>query len=56
MRKKLNEPDKKQKISICLSPILMNIINDIDNKSKYIEWLIHQDLVKNKKLDENILI
>lgn len=56
MRKKLKETDKKQKISICVSPVLMNLINDMSNKSKYIEWLIHQDLVKNKLIGENVLI
>lgn len=56
MRKKLNDADKKQKISICISPVLMNAINNINNKSKYIEWLIYQDLKKNNKVDENVLI
>lgn len=49
-RKKLNPGTQKIKLSIRLSPNLFNIIDlKEDNKSKYIETLIYNDL-KNKKL------
>jgi len=43
---------KKTKINrtISLDRKLSDIINDtISNKSKYIEWLIYQDILKNSK-------
>ena len=50
MRTKLKESDKKVTVTLTINPILMSIVNEQQpNKSKYIEWLIYQDL-KNKKL------
>lgn len=51
---------KKTKVAISISvdKQIANIISDnITNRSKYIEWLIYQDLLKNK-IDgiKNILI
>jgi hypothetical protein len=54
MRKKLQDVDKKQKLSICISPALMNIINDMNNKSKYIEKLIYNDLLAKNKITKDI--
>jgi len=40
----------KIKISISIDEKLDEMVNDeINNKSKYIEWLIYQDLLKNSK-------
>ena len=44
--KKIN----KNRISISLDKQLDDILNDeFSNKSKYIEWLIYQDMLKNSK-------
>jgi hypothetical protein len=52
MRNKLDEEEKKEKLSISVSRELMKVVNLKEkNKSKYIEWLIYQDLVKNKLID-----
>jgi len=51
MRKKLNEGEKKVTVTLTINPILMNKVNELyNNKSKYIERLIYNDL-----LDKNIL-
>lgn len=40
----------KKKISITLDKQIEEILNEeFNNKSKYIEWLIYQDLLKNSK-------
>ena len=45
----------KTKITISVDVGLNNIMNDIiSNKSGYIEWLIYQDISKNKENDERI--
>ena len=47
----------KKIISISLDPKLTKIINDkFNNKSKYIEWLIYQDLKLKEKDVENIIL
>jgi metal-responsive CopG/Arc/MetJ family transcriptional regulator len=44
--KKIN----KNRISISIDKQLDDILNDeFNNKSKYIEWLIYQDMLKNSK-------
>jgi metal-responsive CopG/Arc/MetJ family transcriptional regulator len=44
----------KDNITISVDKKLNNIIDDtIANRSKYVEWLIYQDLLKNSK-DERI--
>lgn len=43
----------KSPMTICLNKTLYSIIDEkISNKSKYIEWLIYQDLLKNYNEDE----
>lgn len=43
----------KRKISISLDRELDEILNEeFNNKSKYIEYLIYQDLLKNSKNDK----
>ena len=57
MRKKLNNEDKRPTISITINPILAIKIEELKpNKSKYIEWLIYQDLLKNKHIDETFIL
>jgi len=49
----------KEKINISLSidPKLAGYMEELfDNKSKYIEWLIEQDLTKNEKDIEKIIL
>lgn len=54
MRKKLNESEKKMKLSISIEKTLIDIIEqNISNKSKYIEKLIREDLIKNNKINVN---
>ena len=43
----------KKKVSIALNRELDEILNEeFNNKSKYIEYLIYQDLLKNSKNDK----
>ena len=43
----------KKKISITLDKKIEEILKEeFNNKSKYIEWLIYQDLLKNSKNDK----
>jgi metal-responsive CopG/Arc/MetJ family transcriptional regulator len=43
----------KNRISVSIDKKLDDILNDeFNNKSKYIEWLIYQDLLKNSKNDK----
>jgi len=43
----------KKKISITLDKNIEEILNEeFNNNSKYIEWLIYQDLLKNSKNDK----
>lgn len=54
MRKKLNESEKKMKLSISIEKTLIDIIEqNVSNKSKYIEKLIREDLIKNNKINVN---
>ena len=47
--KKIN----KNRISISIDKQLDDILNEeFNNKSKYIEWLIYQDMLKNSKNDK----
>ncbi len=47
--KKIN----KNRISISIDKQLDDILNDeFSNKSKYIEWLIYQDMLKNSSNDK----
>jgi hypothetical protein len=43
----------KKKISITLDKQIEEILNEeFNNKSKYIEWLIYQNLIQNSKNDK----
>jgi hypothetical protein len=43
----------KKNFTITIDPKLHNLVSEkITNKSKYIEWLIYQDLLKNIDLGE----
>jgi len=49
MEKKIN----KNRISISIDKQLDDVLNEeFNNKSKYIEWLIYQDMLKNSKNDK----
>lgn len=44
----------KEKISVCLSEEIRNFLeNNIENRSKYIEHLIYEDLIKNNIIEKN---
>ena len=51
MRKKLNEDEKKARVLITIDRKLNSLIEPIKNKSKYIETLIYQDLIKKNKIN-----
>ena len=49
MRKKLDKTEKRITIAITINPVLDKKLNELyKNKSKQVEWLIYQDLLKNK--------
>jgi len=53
MRNKLNKEDKKVTIAFCLNPILAKKFSELHkNKSKQIEWLIYQYLLKENHIEE----
>lgn len=53
MRKKLKDNEKKVKINCTINPVIYNKVTELhDNVSKYIEWLIYQDLRKSNNIDE----
>jgi hypothetical protein len=53
MRKKLNESEKKKKLTVTINPALHDKINTLHNNvSKHVEWLIYQDLLKNNNINE----
>lgn len=54
MRSKLNNEEKKVKVSVTINPELVKIITkNYKNKSKYIEKLIYRDLLLNKLINED---
>lgn len=54
MRSKLNNEEKKVKISVTINPDLVKILTkNYKNKSKYIEKLIYRDLLLNKLINED---
>jgi hypothetical protein len=56
MRNKIEEEKKKEKLSISVSRELMKVVDENQkNRSKYIEWLIYQDLVKNNLIDSSVM-
>jgi len=43
----------KEKVSVCLSEEIREYLeNDIENRSKYIEYLIYEDLIKNNVIQK----
>jgi len=53
MRKKLEESEKRVTIAITINPILDKKLTELyKNKSKQIEWLIYQHLLKNNDITE----
>jgi|TARA_R110001599_G_C12089209_1_gene645864 type II secretory pathway component PulK len=54
-RAKLLEESKKKRFSVTVHPALIEAL-EVDNKSKYIEWLIYQDLLKAGKVDKDVLL
>jgi len=57
MRKKLTQEEKKVRTTITLSRNLDKIVGELmPNKSKYIEWLIYQNLSKNNQLPKDFIL
>jgi hypothetical protein len=48
-RKKLSPEQKKQTISIRIPNELLPLLKDIDNKSKFFEWLVIEHFNELKK-------
>ena len=61
MRKKLKDEEKKQKMTICIDEKLFNIFENYmleienSNKTKYIEKLIREDLIKRKMINDDFI-
>ena len=61
MRKKLNEEQKKRKMTITIDDSLFNVFEEymveikMSNKTKYIEKLIKEDLLKRGIIDNNFI-
>jgi len=54
MRSKLNNEEKKVKVSVTINPDLVKIMTkNYKNKSKYIEKLIYRDLLLNKLINND---
>jgi hypothetical protein len=54
MRSKLDNEEKKVKVSVTINPDLVKIITkNYKNKSKYIEKLIYRDLLLNKLINND---
>lgn len=52
MRKKLEQSEKRVTIAVTINPLLDKKLSELyKNKSKQIEWLIYQDLLKNKHIE-----
>jgi hypothetical protein len=55
-RKKLNEDEKKDKLSITMNIEVSKAAKEYQpNMSKYIEYLVYNDLRKNNKINDIIL-
>lgn len=55
-KKRLKPEDRKVKFSISIDPELYHKIDKLHpNKSKFIEWLICQNLIKTKVINENFI-
>lgn len=54
MRKKLTVDEKKVSVTLTLNPMLIKKVDELcNNKSKYVERLIYNDLLKKNKIDED---
>ncbi len=53
-RESLKPEERRIKFSVTINPILFNKIDELEsNKSKYVEKLIYDDLLKNNKINKN---
>lgn len=56
-KKPLKPEERKVKFSITIHPILFNKIDELySNKSKYLERIICNDLIKNNKIIKDIIL
>lgn len=56
-RKKLLDTEKKISLTVTINPEVAAKVDELySNKSKYIEWLIYQDLVKNNKMESGMIL
>jgi len=46
----------KKNISVSLNQDIYDHLDEMENKSKYVEYLIYQDLMKNSVVENKILI
>ena len=46
----------KRKVSLRLEPKVYDFLNQFENKSKYIEYLIYKDLKENGLLEKEIIL
>jgi len=46
----------KKNISVSLNPDIYDYLDNMENKSKYVEHLIYQDLMKNSNVENKMLI
>lgn len=52
----MKKPITKRKVSITLDNNVFNFIEDFENKSKYIEYLIYKDMKENGLLKKDIIL
>jgi len=53
-RKQLKPTERKTKFSITIHPSIFNVLETIKpNKSRYIERIIYEDLLKNNYIDKS---
>lgn len=52
----MKKPVTKRKVSITLDNNVFNFIEDFENKSKYIEYLIYKDMKENGLLKKDIIL
>lgn len=53
MRNKIKPEEKRVTIAITINPILDKKLSELyKNKSKQVEWLIYQHLIKNNHIEE----
>ena len=53
MRKKLDNTEKKARLTVTINPPLHQLVNERNNNvSKYVEWLIYQDLKNDNVVKE----